>query len=448
MYHAQHLNQPQGPLGPFTQPAVHVHPVHAPAPPVADPGPVAHWQHSRPHKQIEPGVFEFKVYIHREQSVKEVTMTTNTDFDKLLQSVQDYLGAEAPGTGNLRFGYRISGASRKPIALGSAADWASLRETIKEIAMRARTRAVAIDILNLDPAPSAAAKATNTKKRTRADDVPPSVDATLNKALQNLKATLWCETHSSHCYVTPSATHKRCDYCELSLWAKQIRPMYTTRRIVSTSSVLTRSLVVDVCHLSASPMFTFTSTHCPKLRRLLLLSLVVIPPRVSHLLSLQLLECRHHRSPRPRPHLRRNHRFQKSLVLFRRFQALTIPPWTNYFSSSIRNTPMTDILTFRVLSILFSSATSTTPPWFQRLRSTLSHVSTHTRSSPSSMPNSFCGKSIPRLLGRASQCQVLALGKARPALHPMTFRAQARWWQRWKCWRLVTARKQISKKLT
>ena len=69
----------------------------------------------------------------------------------------------------------------------------------------------------------------NSKKRTRKDDIPPSIDEnetnTQYKSYKQLEAMTQCESHHRHCFISRLGgfdNHCRLDHSEMTLWAKKI----------------------------------------------------------------------------------------------------------------------------------------------------------------------------------------------------------------------------------
>ncbi|KAM6501941.1 hypothetical protein JOM56_001918 [Amanita muscaria] len=130
--------------------------------------------------------------------------------------------------GKVELTCKVSGDTGKAGQMKGEEDYKSALERVHQRAQNARTRAVSLEIKNI--AKQDAPKP-NSKKQTRKDDVPPSVDhvdsetSTQFKSFEQLEAATRCESHHGHCFVSRTGgfdNHHRLDHSEMTLWAKKI----------------------------------------------------------------------------------------------------------------------------------------------------------------------------------------------------------------------------------
>ncbi|KAM6497032.1 hypothetical protein JOM56_007505 [Amanita muscaria] len=215
-------------------------PPNAPQHPIPAPPSVAPKQ--RPNPEPRPGgeselvvediedlltylllVFSFQVDVSDGEARQEFVAETDMTWEVFHAKVLRYLESAA---GKVELTCKVSGDTGKAGQMKGEEDYKSALERVRQRAQNARTRAVSLEIKNIRDAPKP-----NSKKRTRKDDVPPSVDhvdsetSTQFKSFEQLEAATRCELHHGHCFVSRTGgfdNHRRLDHSEMTLWAKKI----------------------------------------------------------------------------------------------------------------------------------------------------------------------------------------------------------------------------------
>ncbi|KAI9429411.1 hypothetical protein H4582DRAFT_2089266 [Lactarius indigo] len=186
---------------------------------------------SYPNKEISDGVWEFRVEVIDDNIKHTFNAHTGMKWYELLDEVHRHF--ERPRS-EVRVGYRISGDTGAMSYLASEYDWNDAIARLLGKVRSARTRAVSMEIKNMQP--SLTSKVHGTKrgkeKRRREDDIPPEATPDTLDHLLELRQHLLCEAHSkpgkkAYCVVEQSGEnerggHKELTPAEISLWAKHI----------------------------------------------------------------------------------------------------------------------------------------------------------------------------------------------------------------------------------
>ncbi|KAI9439132.1 hypothetical protein H4582DRAFT_2056971 [Lactarius indigo] len=186
---------------------------------------------SYPNKEISKGVWEFRVDVVDENIRHTFNAHTDMKWYEFLDEVYQHF--ERPRS-EVRVGFRISGDAGVMSYLVSENDWNNAVARLLGKVRSARTRAVSMEIKNMQP--STTSKAHGTKKgkekRHREDDIPPESTPDMLDHILELRQHLLCAAHSkpgkkAYCVIEQSGEngkggHKELMDKEISLWAKYI----------------------------------------------------------------------------------------------------------------------------------------------------------------------------------------------------------------------------------
>ncbi|KAI9432510.1 hypothetical protein H4582DRAFT_2061704 [Lactarius indigo] len=186
---------------------------------------------SYPNKEISKGVWEFRVDVVDENIRHTFNAHTDMKWYEFLDEV--YRHFERPRS-EVRVGFRISGDAGAMSYLASENDWNNAVARLLGKVRSAQTRAVSMEIKNMQP--STTSKAHGTKKgkekRRHEDDIPPESTPDMLDHILELRQHLLCAAHSkpgkkAYCVIEQSGEnrkggHKELTDKEISLWAKYI----------------------------------------------------------------------------------------------------------------------------------------------------------------------------------------------------------------------------------
>ncbi|KAH9024084.1 hypothetical protein EDB84DRAFT_1564538 [Lactarius hengduanensis] len=188
-----------------------------------------------PNEEVSKGVWQFRVEVDRGQIKQTFAAQTDLTWPEFeAKALEQFNGHE-----DVRLGYQVSGGNRTWVSLTCPSDWRVAVANVQEKALVARTRAVAMEIKDMNTLNRPKARAGRGKgkeKRCREDDIPPEATPEAQRQdehLLRLQRHLLCNecTQSSglrtYCWIEPAREgvkggHVEIEHREMTHWAKLI----------------------------------------------------------------------------------------------------------------------------------------------------------------------------------------------------------------------------------
>ncbi|KAI0293473.1 hypothetical protein BC826DRAFT_969203 [Russula brevipes] len=193
-----------------------------------------------PNKQICNGVWRFAVQVVNDKTKHTFDARTDMVWDEFAERAYSHF--DKPHD-NVRLGYRVSGDTSAMSQLTCANDWEHALDRVKERVIATCTRAVGMELKDMDSSVKKASSARKGKgKRTRDDDIPPQPSSEAQHHLDcllELQRHLSCDMHSkggmrTFCWVKPTTAnsaggHIEMNHENMTLWAKHMSLGKTTK---------------------------------------------------------------------------------------------------------------------------------------------------------------------------------------------------------------------------